>query len=329
MDKSQNTSEIISRLDLYLLMRNTDLSRSFISNAIKNGFVKVNNVVIIKSSHKVKLHDEVEFAFSDAKNLFQEADVENVIPNPSIHLNIFYEDDDLLVINKDSGIATHPSQGHLEDTLLNGVHAYLHSESSVSNLRKHMVHRLDKDTSGLIMFAKTSQMLWWLHKQFAERSITKKYYSLVFSNKKESLPFSFQISGYMERSRKENKHLFSAKYGRWSSTDFNIFNNYIYKDTNLMQYLSLVECLPKTGRTHQLRVHLKQNNTPIFGDVIYSSDKQQLIAQKISERNSTRNRLFLHAFSLSFKSYDGKNYDFNIDLNDDLKEIINKLDEVK
>ncbi|MEI7603466.1 MAG: RluA family pseudouridine synthase [bacterium] len=317
------------RLDLKLLLDNSDLSRTFIAKAIKAGLVEVNGKVILKPSFKIYNSDIINFKENEAITLIQEKSADNVIP-VKMDLNVIFEDEELLIINKTSGMPTHPSHGHITTTLLNGVHEYLHEEASSLKNRKHMVHRLDKDTSGLIIFAKNEKMLWWLHRQFAERKIEKSYYALGFASKKYNAGTEFKVEGYIERSRREKKlYLFSNKYGRWTHTDFEILKSYSIDSGNVKQYLSLFKCSPKTGRTHQIRVHLKQINFPIWGDVLYSSDKQKRFVSNYSSSNNIRDRLFLHAYSLKFVSYSGKNYNIEIPLTEELQNILNSFNEEK
>jgi 23S rRNA pseudouridine1911/1915/1917 synthase len=322
-------NEESSRLDLFLLLRNNDLSRNFIATSIKKGYVKVNNDVILKPSHKIRNGFVVSYDVDSAKRAILEDDYEHVMAQ-DIDLNIIFEDEDLLVINKSSGMATHPSSGHSEYTLLNGVHGHLHdSNKDILPSRKHMVHRLDKDTSGIIVFAKTDKMLWWLHRQFAERRVNKEYYALSFSPKKYDLNELIHLEGYIERSKREKRvYMFSNKYGKWTVTDFTVCKNLKAINGKFNQGLLLVNCKPRTGRTHQLRVHLKSLNLPIWGDVLYSSDKQLKFAKEYCNVKKQSLRLFLHAYKLEFTSYNGKEYKFQIELPEELKSLINTFNEI-
>jgi 23S rRNA pseudouridine1911/1915/1917 synthase len=317
------------RLDLFLLVSHKDLSRNFIAQSIKKGLVIVNGIQILKPSSKVNQRDLITFDVEKARKLISVEDFERVDPI-KMDLEIVFEDDDLLIINKPSGVATHPSHGHKANTILNGVHYYLHTQSSTVSARKHMIHRLDKDTSGLMAFAKTDKMLWWLHRQFAERNVHKEYYALVFSNKRLSPNYSTQVEGYLERSKRDRKmYLFSTKYGKWSLTDFIVEKNYRTSLEKDSKNLALMKCYPKTGRTHQIRVHLKHLDMPIWSDPIYSSEKQQNFVTRYTTQKHIQSRLFLHSHKLSFTSYNGKSYNFELPLNDDLNLILNTFDEIK
>lgn len=313
-----------TRLDIFLLNKYSEYSRSFLSKAIKRGFVSVSGRNILKPSHKVTEEDLIELDIEHAKKAIMEEDIEFVEPQ-NLPLDIVFEDEDLLVINKPSGIPTHPSSGYKNNTLLNAVHGYLHEESK-GGLRKHMVHRLDKDTSGLIVFAKTSKMLWWLHRQFAERNVNKEYMALSLASRKYQTGEKFHLEGYLERSKRERKlYNFSKKYGKWSVTDFNVLESYKVSVNNVSQYISLIRSLPKTGRTHQLRVHLKYLNLPIWADPLYSSNKQISFVKNYDEIYRTKSRLFLHSYKLEFNSYNEKEYKFEIQLSSDLQKLLDVI----
>lgn len=315
-----------TRLDIQLLLKYPGFSRSYLSKCIKAGYVKVNGEVVTKSSLHIKDSEIIEFDTEAAKKILKEENFDSVTP-VNLPMDIVYEDEDLLAINKPSGMPTHPSHGHQEDTLLNRIHAYL--QASDATATKFMIHRLDKDTSGLILFAKSDKMLWWMHRAFAERQVEKHYYALSFASKKYKEGEEFTIEGYLERSRKEGKHyVFSNKYGRWSKTEFKILKQYSVSK-NYFFGLALIDCAPKTGRTHQIRVHLKQANLPIWSDPIYSSEKQIKVVDSFSKDNRVESRLFLHAYHLVFRSYNGKKYDIQIPLAEDLEKLLKKIDDQK
>jgi 23S rRNA pseudouridine1911/1915/1917 synthase len=210
-----------------------------------------------------------------------------------ISLNIVYEDKDLLVVNKPSGMVIHPAQGNEKNTLMNAVvYRYQQLEKVGDNIRSGLIHRIDKDTSGIVLIGKTNKGLWYYSKLFANREITKSYLAIIAGNIKEQIPNDgLIISNYLGRNPKNRKKycVVSLKEGgRHAETHIDFLRN-IYIDNKLC---SVVVAKPKTGRTHQIRVHLSNIGFPIMGDVVYG-------------KNNHFSRLLLHAWKIELILLDG------------------------
>ena len=238
------------RLDQYLVEQLPDYSRSKIQNYIKLGQVTINGEPG-KSSLILKGNETIECYFEP--DPFDES----IIPE-EMKLDILYEDDHLVVINKPAGLVVHPGSSNHTGTLLNGLLYHFQQLSREDSLRPGIVHRLDKNTSGVIMVAKNDQSHDQLGKQFNERQVKKEYMALVWGE----LEAQGIIDGNIGRHPK-NRQIFTVvpSGGRDSLTRF--------KRVEYFAPLSLVNLHPETGRTHQLRVHLKSINHPIFGDEAY------------------------------------------------------------
>ena len=243
------------RLDHYLTQQLPDYSRSKIQNFIKKGQVTINGETG-KPSQILQENETVECHFE------HDTVDESIIPE-QMSLDISYEDDHLVVINKPSGLVVHPGSGNHTGTLLNGLVYHFQQLSREDSLRPGIVHRLDKDTSGVILVAKNNQSHDQLAKQFNERRVKKKYMALVWGE----LEAQGIIEGEIGR-HPRNRQIFTVvpSGGRKSFTRFERLEYYAP--------LSLVNLRPETGRTHQLRVHMKSINHPIFGDEAYGGGTQ-------------------------------------------------------
>ena len=281
---------------------------------IKNGNVKLNNQPILDPSYLVRDHDKFEVSIIHSKEIKYIAE--------DIKLDILYEDDDLLVINKQAGIVTHPAPGNETGTL---VQALLHhSENNLSdvngNNRPGIVHRLDKYTSGVMVIAKNNFTHVNLADQFKLHSITRKYQAIVWG-----VPSKQTIDGYIERNKINRKKmsLNQKGEGKYSKTDITLKQS--YKNS------SLIECTLHTGRTHQIRLHLTSISSPIVGDNIYGKNK---INRFGFEKNTFSkflilkhfSRQALHATHLGFyhPTYK-KNVEFNSNLPNDMQNLIDLL----
>lgn len=206
----------------------------------------------------------------------------SIIESENIPLDIIYEDNEIIVINKPCGMVVHPAAGHMSHTLVN---ALLHHCQALNNItRAGLIHRLDKDTSGLILVAKTVAAHVFISRQFQDRSVVKRYDAIVYG---KIVPYT-KIETYLERS---NKRITVSKVGKYALTEF-----FIKKTNNL---LSHVQCLIHTGRTHQIRVHAQHICHPIVGDVLYSN-----------RHYVNYHRLCLHASYIEFTHPNGSRVNF-------------------
>ncbi len=281
------------------------LSRSFIQRLIDNGSVTVSGKTV-KSSYKLKNGDEVKIEIP-------ELEPSTVKPEP-IPLDILYEDDSVIVVNKPAGMVVHPAAGYGSGTLVNAL--LYHCRNTLSGIggieRPGIVHRLDKDTSGLLMVAKDDFAHHHLSRQLKDRTIVRKYLALARGNIKENskrieIPIGRHVSDRKKMSIK-------TKRGRIAITEFTVierFENYTFLEIRL-----------KTGRTHQIRVHLSSIGHPVAGDRVYGkSPKFQVPSSKFSI-----NRQMLHATTLGFiHPMMGKYLEFTAPIPDDMKNILNFL----
>lgn len=294
------------RLDIYLKQKHPELSRSQIIKDIKNGLVLVNGQKV-KPSYNIHLGDKISYEPKPKKNLM------NLSPS-DIPLQIIYEDQNILVINKPAGLSVHPSpERPREITLINALINYYPAIKKVGEdrWRPGLVHRLDKDTSGVLVVAKNNPTFYELKYQFQNHLVKKTYLALVYGEVKES---KGEIDLAIGRSKKYPlkqtifKKRTEERKAKPAITGYKVVKRY--------RGFTLLEVYPQTGRTHQIRVHLAAIGHPVVGDTKYGPKKPKI---KISLK-----RQFLHAFSITF-SLANKNYTFEADLSDDLKEILKSL----
>ncbi len=273
--------EAPKRLDVFLVNREPKLSRSALQRLIEHGRVQINGKAV-KPSHKIKPGDRITFEIPKAEPL--------ELKGESIPLEILYEDDDLLVLNKPAGLVVHPAPGHWSGTLVNALlHHFETSGGSVSTIggkeRPGLVHRLDKDTSGVMVIAKTDQAHRGLAAQFKQHTIVRAYEALIWGVPKKGHGL---IELAIGRDSKERKK-FSARTARpkESATEYRVEHRF----GKLAAHVLL---LPRTGRTHQLRVHLASIGHPILGDPTYGGRKVLLIDDVEVPR------VMLHARTLGF-----------------------------
>ncbi len=265
--------QLPERLDKYLVQQNPDLTRTRIQNLIDSGCVMVNGTKASKTGIKLESGDAVEL-------IIPEPTLSPLIPE-SIALDILYEDDHLLVVNKPAGMVVHPSIGHITGTL---VHAALGHEPDMAGIagegRPGIVHRLDKDTSGIIVLAKDDPTLRFLQEQFKSRTVEKVYLALV--DKHPPTPEG-RIEAAIGRdpSHRQRMAIVSDEKGRPAVSE--------YKTLQTYKEHTLLEVHPQTGRTHQIRLHLALIGCPIAGDTIYGFRKSSI----------GLDRHFLHAFRLT------------------------------
>lgn len=305
------------RIDKYLSNRIENASRSRIQSAADAGNILVNNISV-KPNYKVRPNDEIVIVMDYPRR-------ELKIIAEDIPLNIVYEDEQLIVINKPPGLVVHPGHGNYSGTLVNAL-AYYFKDLPLFNSedpRPGLVHRIDKDTSGLMVVAKTELAKNKLSLQFFEKTTERRYHALVWGSLKED---EGTITGNIGRSLK-NRQVFTVfpegDYGKHAVTH--------YKVLRRIGYVTLVECRLETGRTHQIRVHMKHINHPIFSDSNYGGDKIlrgttfSKYKQFVFNCFKVLPRQALHAKTLGFiHPTTGEMMRFNSDLPEDMASVIDK-----
>lgn len=244
-----------NRLDKIIPILENSISRTAVQRMIDNGLILVNNKKL-KASYKVNKKDIITIEKEEVKNINLEAQ--------EIPLEVIYEDKDIIVVNKPKGLVVHPAIGNPDNTLVNAIMAICKDSLSGigGELRPGIVHRLDKDTSGILIVAKTDIAHMKLSDQIKNREISKRYIALVRGNIKENY---VTINMPIGRSTKDRKKMAVVKNGKEAITHFDVikrYNNYTLLDIKI-----------DTGRTHQIRVHMAQIGYPIVGDITYSNGK--------------------------------------------------------
>ena len=279
------------RIDKFLQSQINQLSRTKLQALILDGQVKLNDITIKNTSKKIKKNDEIKVNFPPPK--------ETLIKPNKIPLDILHDDDDIIVINKSPGVVVHPGAGNYEKTIVNGLlFQYRNNLSSIGGvLRPGIVHRIDKDTSGVIVVAKNDNAHINLSKQFSEHTIKRVYETLVWGSLK---PQSGKISEKISRSIK-NRQLMSVRKekGKMAITNYKTLK--IFQNSYLPK-ISLIECKLETGRTHQIRVHMNFKGNSILGDRSYGKPQKKFkeIDPNIEKKINNFNRQALHAKSLGF-----------------------------
>ena len=310
-----NKKESGKRLDQALTSLTRNLSRSQIKLLLVKGNIKKSNIEFKDVSYKVKEGDKFEILLPLKKNYSK------FIPQ-NIPIDIVYEDKDIIVLNKESGIVTHPAPGNENGTIVNALLFYTNNKLSRfgDSTRPGIVHRLDKETSGLLVVAKNNLAHNVLAKQFKDHSINRKYLALVWGFPKLKI-----IKGYIARHKIHRKKmtLVENKKGKYSETQIKINKKF--------KLCSLIECELKTGRTHQVRVHLNSIGNPLVGDKIYGKNKTNSSFKIKDNYNKfllikNFNRQALHAYVLGFKHPKTQKYiEFKSDLPQDFSNLLNYL----
>ena len=280
------------RIDRFLQFKINDLSRTRLQNLIFEGHVTLNNLKINNAAKKIKYNDKIKVNFPPPK--------ETLIKPSEIPLDILYDDKDVIVINKLPGVVVHPGAGNYEKTIVNGLlHKYKNNLSGIGGkLRPGIVHRIDKDTSGVIVVAKNDSAHINLSKQFSNHTIKRVYEALIWGSLK---PQKGKIREKISRSIK-NRQLMAVRKekGKISITNYETLK--IFQNENLPK-ISLIECRLETGRTHQIRVHMNFKGNPVVGDKSYGKSKKKFkkIDKDIEKKINNFNRQALHAKSLGFE----------------------------
>ena len=305
------------RLDIFLSEKIDDLTRSNIKKIIESSNVKINKKTAISSSKKVKTKDIIAI-----KLLIKKLD--KLSPS-KIKLDVHFEDKDILVLNKPKGMVVHPGAGNHKNTLANAlIYKYKDKLSDISGeFRPGIVHRIDKDTSGLLVVAKNNLSHSKLGKQFSEHSISRKYLCLVWGVIR---PLQGTIKTLISRNKKNRQLMMVSDFsGKKAITNYKTIKVFNIKD---IPRISLVECELETGRTHQIRVHMKYKGTSLLGDNQYG--KKNIKFKKINEdflnKLTFLNGQALHAKSLGFIHPSKKKWvNFESELPSDFKKLLNLL----
>lgn len=303
MNIKVNEENVGKRIDSFIPMVQEDITRSMVQKLIEQKNIKVNEKET-KHSYKLKLNDEIEIFVPEAKEINLKAQ--------DIPLNVIYEDNDIIVINKPKGMVVHPANGNPDGTLVNAVmNKCKDSLSGIGGeIRPGIVHRLDKDTSGAIIIAKNDKAHIALSEQLKNHEVKKTYLALVRGIIKEN---EATINMPIARSKKDRKKMDVDKDGKEAITHFKVLGRYKNKYTLLQINL-------ETGRTHQIRVHLSYIGYPIIGDEVYSNGKNEW---NVSGQ-------CLHAWKLEFiHPITGEKISLEAEIPEYLKNIIKELEEEK
>jgi len=305
------------RIDKFIFTRIESTSRTRIQDAAKAGNILVNNIPV-RPNYKVKPGDIVQIVLPTPPREIE------LIPE-NIPINIVYEDDDVVVVNKEPGMVVHPAYGNYTGTLVNALMWHFKDLPlfQTGELRPGLVHRIDKDTSGILVIAKNELSLNKLSKQFYDRTTDRKYVALIWGT---PVPSKGTITGHVGRNIRDRKimQVFpDGSQGKAAITHYKVLED--------LGYVSIIECKLETGRTHQIRVHFSYIKHPLFNDDEYGGDQiikgttfskyQQFVKNcfKILPRQA------LHAKSLAFDHpATGKRLSFDSELPDDMKQVIEK-----
>jgi 23S rRNA pseudouridine1911/1915/1917 synthase len=307
------------RIDKFLVQRIEHASRNKIQKALEAGMVLVNNKQV-QPNYKIRPLDEIVL-YSD-----KEPHGEEIIPE-KIPLNIQYEDDEVMIINKPPGLVVHPAVGNYTGTLINGVAWHLlQNNKGISEEtlpRWGLVHRIDKNTSGLMVLAKTEKAVRSLAKQFFDHTVKRQYIALVWGDLIENSGTVVAHVGRHQRFRKLFDAYPEGEHGKEAITHYKVLERF--------GYVTLVQCILETGRTHQIRVHMQHIGHPLFNDDTYGGDKIVKGTVFSKYRQFVDNcfalcpRHALHAKTIGFiHPATGKEVLFESELPDDMKAVINK-----
>ena len=310
-------NQITMRIDKFIVNQIANMTRNKIQKLADQGFVFVNDIPV-KSSYKIKPKDVIKILKDFPKR-------DNTLVAQDIPVTIVYEDDHLVIVDKEPGMVVHPSYGHYTGTLLNALKFHIDKLAECEDdTRPGLVHRIDKNTSGIIVVAKTPHALVHLQKQFYDRITSRRYRALVWGDFEQD---EGTITGNIGRSLRNRKVMDvfpeGDEYGRHAVTHYSVLERF--------GYVTLVECRLETGRTHQIRAHFKHIGHPLFNDDTYGGDKvlrgttfskyKQFVQNcfKIMPRHA------LHAKSLGFHHPKNDEWmQFDSDLPSDLSAVIDR-----
>jgi 23S rRNA pseudouridine1911/1915/1917 synthase len=305
------------RIDKFLMDRLPNVTRNKVQKAIKDGFVQVNGETI-KSNYKIHPNDNIRIALPEPPR-------DTEVKPENIPLNIIYEDSDFLIVNKEAGMVVHPAHQNWEGTLVNALayHFQQLPEMEGNEGRPGLVHRIDKDTSGLLVIAKTEKSMTQLAKQFFDHSIERTYYALVWGEMEDDEGTIDVNLGRSFKDRRITDAFPDGDFGRTAITH--------YKVLERLRYVTLIQCNLETGRTHQIRAHMKYIGHPLFNDATYGGDRI-LKGTQFSKYKSFVDNCFkiiprqaLHAKSLGFiHPTQNKAVHFDSDLPNDFKDVLEK-----
>ncbi|MGW7914850.1 RluA family pseudouridine synthase [Staphylococcus xylosus] len=294
--KIEDQNDTGQRIDKLLPEYNSDWSRTQIQDWIKEDLVKVNDKVI-KSNYKTKMNDHIVVTEKEI--------VEADIQPENLNLDIFYEDDDVAIVYKPKGMVVHPSAGHYTGTLVNGLMYQMKNLSGINGeIRPGIVHRIDKDTSGLLMVAKNDIAHRSLVDQLVKKTVTRKYVALVHGN----IPHDYgTIDAPIGRNKNDRQSMDVVDDGKDAITHFNVLEHF--------DKYTLIECILETGRTHQIRVHMKYIGFPLVGDPKYGPKKTMDIGGQA-----------LHAGVIGFEHpITNENIEKSAALPDDFEQLLTEL----
>jgi len=308
-----NKEQKLLRLD-QALAKLSNFTRSQIKILLSNGNITSNERISNDASYRVREKEEYILNLPIQK--------EEKFEPENIPLDIVFEDNDIIVVNKYAGMVTHPAPGNHNGTMVNALLS--HAKDNLSNIndnnRPGIVHRLDKETSGLIVVAKNNESHFKLAEQFKDHSISRKYKAIVWG-----VPNKQTIEGYIERHKINRKKMSLNKNekGKFSKTHIKLVRSF--------EIASLIECKLETGRTHQVRLHMTSINSPLIGDKVYGKSKINQFGRNKSSFNKflllkNFSRHALHAFHLGFKHPKTNIYiEFNSDLPQDMKYLLDLI----
>lgn len=307
------------RIDKFLVSRIEGATRNKIQKGIDLGMVLVNGKEI-KSNYKVKPKDSI-IVYSDMS-----PDETDVVPE-KMDLNIIFEDNDIMIINKPAGMVVHPGSGNYSGTLINGVSYYLQQQNpNISEdilPRFGLVHRIDKNTTGLLVLAKTDKAMRQLAKQFFDHTVKRNYFALVWGDVEKDEGTIVAHVGRNVRFRKLFEAYPDGDYGKEAITHYKVIERF--------GYVTLVQCILETGRTHQIRVHMKYIGHPLFNDDTYGGDKivkgtvYAKYKQFVDNCFAICKRQALHAKTLGFIHPETEEtMFFESDLPEDMENVIDK-----